>query len=149
MKNLELAIELFRKIKNEFPQFKMDLLFEHKDVESMLDIPVQKGILIPINLNLQNNDELHLQIGNQFWLEWFPCDNPVKVDEFYNAVHGILTGEYRILTFRRWGRTEKSHLQMRNGDQWETIGRYWRYFYTPFLPFGFEPVVLNISEFTT
>ena len=49
MNNRELAIELFRKIKNEFPQFKMDLLLVHKDVESMLDIPVQKGILIPIN----------------------------------------------------------------------------------------------------
>lgn len=144
MKNRVLAIELFRKIKNEFPQFKMDLLLEHTNVECMLDIPVQNGIRISINLNLQNNDELHLQIGEEFWLEWFPCDNKEIVDEFYFAVNGILTGKYRILTYRRWGRTEKSHLQMRNDDQWKTIGRYWRYFYTPFLPFGFKPVVLKI-----
>ena len=146
MENHQIAIDIFRRIQEEFPEYKMELDdIEHPYVECSLQIPIQHGLRVPFCLSLQNSDELHLQVGEHLLIEWFPCEYPEKVDAYYNAVHGLLTDDYRILVFRRWGRTEKSHLQIHQNGNWKTIGRYWRYFYVPFLPFGFQSEVLTIK----
>ncbi len=50
------------------------------DTEAVeLEIPKQPGLDFDVNLNLQG-DELHLNAGTGFWLEWFPWAACCPVD---------------------------------------------------------------------
>ena len=119
----EIALDTFRRIQERFPQLTMKLDREHPHVEVALDIPQQPGLDFHVNLNLQNRDELHIVAG-AFWCEWFPCTSPAKVDEYFNAVIGLVEGRYRILEHRRGSRVVRAELQRPIGTGWETVSRW-------------------------
>lgn len=98
----------------------MNLDLRHEHVELALDIPAQPGLSFKVHLNLQNLDELHLS-ASALWVEWFPCTNPKKVQEYFEAVSGLLSGEFRILEHRRGKRAVKAKLQAPRNGGWKTI----------------------------
>jgi hypothetical protein len=91
-------------------------------VELSMDIPKQNGLDFEINLNLQNDDELHIST-DYIWCQLFSAESDELVDMFYESVLGIIKGEYRILQFVKNDKVYKSFLQKPNGEEWETIYR--------------------------
>ncbi len=118
---LQIAKKIFKRIATDYPSLETTIQ-EGSQVELEMVIPKQKGLKFPIHLNLQNNDELHLQAGNCFWLEWFPCTNPERVEQFVDAVNGLISGKYRILEHYRGKRAIKAEFQIPDGETWNTIG---------------------------
>ena len=91
-------------------------------VELSIEIPVQPGLKYAVHLNLQNRDELHFSVEN-FWLEWFPCTDPSRVEAYIETVSGFLSGHYRILEHHRGRRCTRADLQKpAPGGGWTTIG---------------------------
>jgi hypothetical protein len=118
---LRIAKDAFREIQSRFPAVQM-VEDPAAPVELSVEIPVQLGVIYPVNLNLQNRDELHFSVGH-FWLEWFPCSNDERVDEFVDAVSGFLAGRYRILEHFRGRMCVKAELQREESvGQWSTFG---------------------------
>ncbi len=97
--NQDEIVQLLNEIRNAFPHLEMKMEHDRPDVDLNLDIPQQDGLKFNVNVNLQG-DELHLSAGH-FWLEWFPCSNLHIVEEFREAVLGLLSGEFRILEYYR------------------------------------------------
>jgi len=96
---------------------RLDLHPENVDLE--IDIPAQVGLSFRVNLNLQG-DELHLS-ASRFSVEWFPCTKPEKVDKYFEAVSGLLSGRFRILEHWRGKRPVKAQLQRPNPGGWENV----------------------------
>jgi hypothetical protein len=96
----------------------IDLHPEH--VELAMRIPSQSGLCFEVNLNLQNRDELHLS-ASRLWVEWFPCTNQTKADSYFEAVSGLLSGEFRILEHWRGRRIVLAQLQRPYQGKWKTI----------------------------
>ena len=119
---LKIAEEAFERIRKHLPSLEMKQNLSHP-VELSIDIPVQPGLKYAANLNLQNRDELHFRAEN-FWLEWFPCTDPSKVEAYIDAVLGFLSGRYRILEHYRGKKCTKAELQtpLESGG-WMTIGK--------------------------
>ena len=117
----EAVIRLFQEIQAAFPRLTMKLERNHPHLDLNMDILRQDGLSFDVNLNLQNADELHLSAGH-FWLEWFPCSDPKIVEDFREAVHGVLSGNYRIVEYGLGKRVLKSILQRPDGEGWKTIG---------------------------
>jgi hypothetical protein len=113
-------IRLFEEIRDAFPRLHMRLDNDPENVDLEMLIPQQPGLAFDISLNLQG-DELHLSAG-AFWLEWFPCTRPDVVEAYRDAVHGLITGAYRIREHHRGGRPFKTELQRPFMDSWQTIG---------------------------
>jgi hypothetical protein len=113
-------IRLFEDIRDAFPRLRMRLDDNPENVDLEMVIPQQLGLAFEINLNLQG-DELHLSSG-AFWLEWFPCTRQEIVEAYRDAVHGLITGSYRIREHHRGGRPFKAELQIPVADSWQTIG---------------------------
>jgi len=90
------------------------------EVEVDMDIPTQPGLAFDVNLNLQNDDELHLCAGS-LWVEWFPCVKPEVEEAFLDAVRGVLSGRYRIVETLRGDRAILAKLQRPEADDWVTI----------------------------
>jgi hypothetical protein len=105
-----IAISTFERIRVAFPALAMNLDLHHKHVDLAMDIPAQPGLSFHIHLNLQNVDELHLS-ASALWVEWFPCTNPKRVEEYFEAVSGLLSGQFRILEHWRGRRAVKAKLQ--------------------------------------
>jgi len=120
MKNIDIAKKVFREIQNEFPHLTMQIKENYNYVELNVDIPQQKGIKQLINLNLQNNDELHLSVSN-FWYEWFPCTEPDRVDDYKKAVIGYINGSYRIIEYFKSNVVYKAELQQPENNSWSTV----------------------------
>jgi hypothetical protein len=99
----------------------LDLGPEHVDVA--MDIPAQPGLLFRVGLNLQNLDELHLN-ASALWVEWFPCTKPERVEQYFEAVSGLLSGRFRILEYWRGKRPVKAKLQAPRNGRWKTIARW-------------------------
>ena len=118
---IKIATDTFERIQRQFPSLSMRI---HNDqpVELCMDIHKQTGLKFNIDLNLQNNDELHLVVAGNFWLEWFPCTKKKKVEEYIEAVSGVLSGKYRILEHYRDKKVVKAELQSPEKDGWKTIG---------------------------
>lgn len=95
------------------PQLALSLAFE-----------VQPGLGFPVSANLQNVDELHLNVGEVFWCEWFPCSDPVVRLEFRQAMQGVLSGEYRVVEFYRKDRAIKAELERPQNGTWTRVARY-------------------------
>ena len=93
---------------------------EYVDVD--MNIPEQDGLLFPINLNLQNLDELHLSAGG-LWMSWLPCTELENSNAFLAAVTGIISGKFRILETIRNNKLVKSRLQYLKDDEWISIPR--------------------------
>ncbi len=126
--NLETTQRIFTKIQNEFPLLHMTV---HKTAFTKLSmhIPAQEGLKFDVHLNLKNTDELQLSAGI-FSCEWYPCTQQKKVDQFLDAVNGILSGEYRILEHYRWKFAVKAQLQIFDNDGWKTVAT-WGTFHFP------------------
>ena len=129
--NIEEMLALFESIREAFPHLTMRLERHHPHVKLNMDVPRQPGVLFEVNLNLQG-DELHLSAGS-FWLEWFPCTKPDVVATFREAVHGVLSGSFRIVEHLRGTRAIKAHLQKPAENGWQTVGT-WSTLYLPFGP---------------
>ena len=126
---LEVAKDAIAKICSALPQIEV-VVDPSAPVELSVDIPVQTGLKHRINLNLQNVDELHFSVGS-FWLEWFPCSDPAKVEAFVSAVIGFVSGRLRVLEHYRGARCVKAELQEPVQEGWRTIG-VWSKLHAPF-----------------
>ncbi len=125
MNTIEIAKKVFQEIQSEFPNISMQIDKEHEHVELNIDIPKQNGVNYPINLNLQNEDELHFSVRN-FWFENFPCTDPVKVAEYKEIVIGYIQGKYRIVEYFKGKKAYKAYLQEPQNDKWSTIATWYR-----------------------
>lgn len=121
----ERAIALFEQLQDEFSGLQMELDLASEHVELNMDIPEQPGLVFELNVNLQNEDELHLSAAS-LWLQWFPADEPAQEAEFLQSVRGLLLGEYRIVETLRGARPVRAELQKPKGTGWETVGSSWK-----------------------
>jgi len=119
-KQFEIAFSTFEKIRAAFPALTMNLVLDDPHVDLAMDIPSQPGLAFKMDLNLQNSDELHLS-ASAFWCEWFPCTNPKEVERYFEAVSGLLSGEFRILEHWRGRRPVKAQLQRPGRGGWERV----------------------------
>jgi hypothetical protein len=120
----DIARTAFGRIQQRFPTLQM-IEEENPHVEISITLPVQPGLKQSVWLCLQNHDELHFAVGC-FWCEWFPCTIPEKVERYVAAVCGYLSGQYRIIEGRRFGRCIRAKLQRPSGESWETIASWGR-----------------------
>jgi hypothetical protein len=100
-----IARRVFAEIAKRFPSLQMVENFG-RPVEISITMPVQPGLKHKVSLCLQNHDELHFSAGH-FWLEWFPCTKPEKMDGYLDAVTGFLSGKYRVLEYYRGKRATR------------------------------------------
>jgi hypothetical protein len=119
-REFEIASATFEKIRAAFPTLTMNLDSHPAHVELAMGIPVQPGLPFKVWLDFQNGDELTLS-ASHFWYEWFPCTNQKKVDEYLEAVLGLISGRFRILEHWRGGRVVKSQLQSSRDNEWKSI----------------------------
>jgi hypothetical protein len=113
------AEDLFRGIAKEFC-----LKIEKRNddpVELSMDLPKQVGLNYDLWLCLQNSDELWFCVGDLFTCSMFPYSE-VK-DKFSDNLRATLSGDYRILIFRREQRSKPaiSVLQKESDNGWETV----------------------------
>jgi hypothetical protein len=120
-----IAISTFERIRAAFPALTMKLDLHHKQVDLAMDIPAQPGLTFDVHLNLQNRNELHLS-ASALWVEWFPCTDPKKVENYFEAVSGLLSGQFRILEYWRGSRAVKAKLQRPSNGGWKTVRTYMR-----------------------
>jgi len=118
----KIAEKKFKEIQNDFPNLTMIMDYDNENLDLSIDIPKQNGIDFEINLNLQNEDELHIST-DYIWCQFFSADSEELVKKFYESAIGLINGEYRILQFVRNDKVYKSFLQKPNGNNWETIYR--------------------------
>ena len=118
--DVEDVARLFESIQRAFPHVTMRLDRHHPHVDLNVDIASQPGRLFDVNINLQG-DELHLDVG-ALWLEWFPCTDSDVVAKFREAVHGVLSGTFRIVEHLRGPRAVKAELQRPAKRGWEGAG---------------------------
>lgn len=116
---LRIAEQAFEEIAARFPHLHM-VRDEEAGVELIITLPVQPGLRQRVSLYLANNDELNMVVDH-FWLEWFPCTDPTKVEAYIEAVSGYLSGRYRILEHYRGKKCVKAELQAPSVTGWETI----------------------------
>jgi hypothetical protein len=83
-------------------------------VEISITMPVQPGLSHKIWLCLQNFDELGFSVGH-FYIEFFPCTKPDRVEKYMDAVSGFLSGNYRILEHYRGTKCYWAQLQKPQG----------------------------------
>lgn len=120
MSEIDIAKKVFQGIQNEFPSIAMHINENHEHVELDMEIPKQEGISQAINLNLQNNDELHFSVGN-FWCEWFPCNKPEETSSYKKVVIGYINGTNRILEHYKGRKCYKAELQSPSDNAWVTV----------------------------
>jgi hypothetical protein len=110
------------RIRAVFPKLRVDVRKDHPHVHAIADLPVQPGLEFEISFNLQNRDELHLNAGRHFWVEWFPCGQQEVFHQFSDAVIGLISGEYRIVESYLFGRAVKAQLERPSeSGGWEGI----------------------------
>jgi hypothetical protein len=122
-KQYEIALSTFEKIRAAFPALAMNFDLHPDHMDLAMDIPAQLGLSFHVDLNLQNLDELHL-VASSLWVEWFPCTKPNKVDEYLEAVSGLLSGQFRILEHWRGKRVVRAELQRPDDGGWKTMANW-------------------------
>src|SRR5687768_8019271 len=105
--DLAAILARFEELRTEFPHLTSSLSTEHAPMDLHLEWPRQAGLSFPLSLSLQG-DELHLNAGDVFWVEWFPVDQPDVAAAFFAAVRSLLSGESRIVEHSRRGRCFKA-----------------------------------------
>ena len=119
--NTQSALKTFEavvtRLQAEFPQLEGSYTDPSPVVDRAYDIPVQPGLTTGVHLNLQNEDELHLNIGPHFWCEWFSCERAEVVADYVDSVAGFLAGRYRVVDFYRGRGCYKSQLQAMDGGR--------------------------------
>ena len=109
-------------IRRQFPDLIVEVSKQHPHVEAFAEIPVQAGVGFPISINLQNRDELHLNAGRHFWVEWFPSRHDDVYERFLESVIGVLSGRYRIVEKYALGRPVKAVLERpAEGGKWQRV----------------------------
>jgi hypothetical protein len=86
---LRIVQQAFEELAARFPHLHM-VREEEAEVELMIRLSVQPGLKQQVSLYLANNDELNMVVDH-FWLDWFPCTNPAKVEAYIEAVSGYLS----------------------------------------------------------
>ena len=124
--------QLFLDIKASFSNLKMELETKPEHVDLNMEISKQNGLKFNVCVNLQG-DELHLNVGEHFWLEWFPCTDQKVADAYVEAVKGILSGRLRILETYRGKKIVKSELQFPEKNMWVIKGTYAHGFNLPLI----------------
>lgn len=125
-----LARSVFAEIGRRFPSLSM--VENHNDpVEISITMPVQSGLAYEVWLCLQNRDELGFSVGH-FYIEFFPCTKPDRVERYIDAVNGFLSGEYRILEHYKGTKCYRAQLQKPEGDHWRTIANWATIWIPPF-----------------
>jgi hypothetical protein len=119
-KQFEIALSTFEKLRAAFPGLSMEFDLQPANVDLAVDIPIQAGLSFPVFLNLQNFDELCLETSS-LGVSWFPCTNPKKVENYFEAVSGLLSGRFRILQHWRGKRIVKAELQRPTSEGWKTV----------------------------
>jgi hypothetical protein len=135
----EIALSTFERIRAAFPALAMDLDLHPSQVDVALNIPAQHGLSFDVHLNLQNCDELHLS-ASALWVEWFPCTNPQKAGKYFEAVSGLLSGQFRILEHWRGNRVVKAQLQRPSHGRWKTMANWLVMLSIPWPPKTFKIV---------
>lgn len=101
MDNRKIERERFEQVlallAREFPNVRVEVERDHPHVEAAADIPVQAGVSVPISINLQNADELHLNLGEHFAVGWFPCGRDEVFHRYCEALRGWLSGGYQVV----------------------------------------------------
>jgi hypothetical protein len=115
------AEKLFERIRAAHPGLHMILDRQPKQVDLEMTIPVQAGLSFGVRLNLQG-DELHLEAGDDFRLEYHRGHQPEIADRYFDAVDGLLAGRYRIVEYHRSGRAVRAQLQAPVDGRWEVLG---------------------------
>ena len=124
--DLSLARRVLDDLRVSFPHLQiLDDSDPHLDLG--ITIPVQAGMTFPIGVNLQG-DELHLNAGDAFWVEWFPCTDPEVVAKFREAVWGLIQGSYRIVETYSFGEITTAQLQQPVNGRWKKVATYSRAF---------------------
>ena len=114
------AIETFECIQSAFPHLQMELVADpNRYVALQMNIPKQPGLSFDIWLCLQH-DELQLS-ASKFCFEWFPCSDDVHLEEYIDAVTGLIEGRLRIHEKLSGSKVVKSVLQEPEGQGWKTI----------------------------
>jgi hypothetical protein len=119
-KQYEVALSTFERICAAFPALTMNLDLCPKHVDLAMNIPAQPRLTFRVHLNLHNIDELHLE-ASAFGYGWFPCTNPKKVEKYFEAVSGVLSGQFRVFEHWRGKRAVKAKLQRPIHGGWKTI----------------------------
>ncbi len=118
-----IARVVFAEIAKRFPSLQM--IENHDDpVEISISMPVQAGLSHKLWLCLQNSDELGFSVNGHFYIEFFPCTKPDRVEKYLDAVTGFLSGQYRILEHYRGTKCHWARLQKPEGDKWRTIANW-------------------------
>jgi hypothetical protein len=109
-------------LRQRFPGLRIHVEIEpHPALDADASIPPQSGLDFGVSFNLQG-DELHLNVGSSFWVEWFPCSDDEITAEFIDAVVGVLSGRYRIVEYLLGEKPVKAKLQRPVGnEEWKTI----------------------------
>ena len=142
-KEHDIALSTFERLRAAFPELTMDLELHSKHVDLAMHIPSQPGLSFAVDLNLQNRDELHLS-ASRLWVEWFPCRDQRKVDKYFEAVSGLLSGRFRILEHWRGRRIVLAQLQRPDEGKWKTIA----YTSNPTILFPWPPKTLKVIQNT-
>ena len=109
-------------LRTRFPWLVVREVPDHPQVDAFAEIPVQPGLSLPVQINLQNADELHL-VASHLWVEWFPCTHSAKLASFVEAVSGLISGELVIQECFVLGRPAVSTLRYRDGSG-RTVARW-------------------------
>jgi hypothetical protein len=124
--SVAIAEPLFRSVAAEFSQLASSWSAINAgpiDLELVFD--QQPGLVLAVIAQLEG-EELRLQIGKYFSVEWFPCQRQSVQDEFLRAIRGFLGGSARLVEHSKGGRVTKAQLEIRRGDgEWKPAAS-WR-----------------------
>lgn len=104
--------DLVSRLQEEFPHLTGTYTDPSPAVDRAYEMRAQDGLIECVHLNLQGEDELHLNISPHFWYEWFPCERAEVLADYFDAVAGFLSGRYRVVDFYRGRGCYKSQLQL-------------------------------------
>jgi hypothetical protein len=135
-----IARDVFAEIAKRFPALKM-IENAGDPVEISITMPVQPGLSHKVWLCLQNHDELGFSVG-RFYVEWFPCTRPDRVEGYLDAVTGFLSGNYRVLEHYRGARCYRAQLQKPEGYKWRTLAN-WA---TIWVPLSFKKTLKELRN---
>ncbi len=116
----ELAVPMCESIRAQFPNLTMKLELESKQIDLMLEVPMQDNLQFDVCVYL-SGDELYLDAGKRFHVSWFPCDKQEKINHFQQAVVGLMSGNYRVVEYYRGKCYLKAQLQRPEGEEWKGV----------------------------
>ena len=80
-------------------------------------------------------------------MEWFPCTDPGRVKEYATAARGILSGEMRVVEYRKRGFGAKAKLGAPAAGVWQRIAT-WSDFWSLLLFIRAEQRVLQRPRYS-